>query len=369
MMRFRLQSAAYAACLCLIPPCAHAQDAAKVIDQYVKAAGGAKALARIQTLTLEGTLTDSTSGKSGAYTFDTRLPNRYYTEFLIGDAHFIDAYNGKSAWRDDAANGIRTLLDTDAPEMAAAAQYYNSHLLSLKRNKLTLSLKGHATIRGRDTIELEVSSSNGIRRQVCFDAQSHLIVKESAPVGGIQQEMLYDDYRPVAAVQLPHKIELRRGTDSYEITVTHAAINEQVGQRVFDFPRSLQVQLPDLKALFKEIDENQKAIDKIKENYAGTRATEEIEYDGSGNVKKQESTEHTFFYLNGREVATLVKKDGKPLTEEEQKKENERVQKRIDEIQQREAKKKAKEEKAKKEGRRRNKKTSALRFSCARANL
>jgi hypothetical protein len=55
---------------------AHGQEAGKIVDQYVKAAGGGKALAKIQTLTLEGTFTGE-DGKTGTYTLDTRLPNRY----------------------------------------------------------------------------------------------------------------------------------------------------------------------------------------------------------------------------------------------------------------------------------------------------
>jgi hypothetical protein len=105
-----------------------------------------------------------------------------------------------------------------------------------------------------------------------------------------------------------------------------------------------------LKALFKEIDENQKAIDKLKENYAGTRVEEETDFEKDGQVKKTEVKEYTFFYLNGDEVSTLVKKDGKALSDDEQKKENERTQKEITEIQAREAKKEAKDEKAKEEG-------------------
>ncbi|MGC2390331.1 MAG: hypothetical protein WA621_13120, partial [Candidatus Acidiferrum sp.] len=50
------------------------------------------------------------------------------------------------------------------------------------------------------------------------------------------------------------------------------------------------------------------------------------------------------------EISTLVKKDGKPLSDEEQKKENEKTQKEIGDIQKREAKKDAKDEKAKEEG-------------------
>src|SRR5689334_23654746 len=113
--------------------------------------------------------------------------------------------------------------------------------------------------------------------------------------------MLYDDYRTVSGLKVPYKIELHRGTDTYDIAVTRALVNGTVGERVFDFPKKSQVQLPDLKALFNEIDKNQKAIDKLKENYAGTRTEEESEYDKTGKITKRELRESTFFYLNGNE--------------------------------------------------------------------
>jgi len=76
---------------------ARAQDAQKIVDQYVKAAGGSKALSKTQTLTLEGTF-HAADGKAGTYTLTTKLPNRYYSELLLGDTSEIEAYNGKSAW-------------------------------------------------------------------------------------------------------------------------------------------------------------------------------------------------------------------------------------------------------------------------------
>jgi hypothetical protein len=169
-------------------------------------------------------------------------------------------------------------------------------------------------------------------------------------VGGVEEEILYDDYRAVEGVRLPNKIELHRNGARYDITVTRSVVNGTIGERVFDFPIKSQIKLPDLKALFKEIDDNQKAIDKLKENYAGTETEEETEYDGAGKVKKHEASESTFFYLDGDEITTLVKKDGKPLDEKEQEKESERVRKRIEEHQKRQAKKEAKEEKAKEQG-------------------
>src|SRR5258708_35283225 len=111
----------------------------------------------------------------------------------------------------------------------------------------------------------------GVKRHVFFDAQTHLIVKEAAIVGGVDEQILYDDYRSVNGLKIPYKIELHRGTETYDITVTRAEVNGAAGEPVFDFPKKSQVQLPHLKALFREIDENQKASDKLKENYAGTR--------------------------------------------------------------------------------------------------
>jgi hypothetical protein len=326
-----------------------AQDAAQVINQYVKAAGGAKALSHIQTLTLEGTVTRAGDGKSGSYTLDTKQPNRYYSELILGENHLIEAYNGKSAWRQDGSGGTATMLGPDAAQMEALAQIANSQLVNLKKSKSLATFVGHSQVRGKDALQVEVTNIARVKYEIFFDPQTHFIVKEGAGDGN-PDAILFDDYRPENGIQLPHKIELHRGGQEFDIWTTRAVVNGPVGERVFDLPLTSQVRLPDLKALFKEIDGNQKAIDKIKENYAGTRVEEETQYDSDGKVKKHEVNEYTFFYFSGEEISTLVKKDGKPLSAAEQKKETDNAQKRVEEIEKRKAKKEAKEEKAKEEG-------------------
>jgi hypothetical protein len=334
----------------IFSPVLRAQDPAKIVSEYVKAAGGSKALSKIQTETLEGAFNNPADGKPSTYTFSLKLPNRYYSEFVLGDKNLIEAYNGKSAWRQTPSGELSTVLGQEGQQLEAASLCYNSRLLNLKKHKLAVAFIGHAQVRGKDALQLELTTPTNIRRELFFDPQSHLLVKESAPVAGLDEEILYDDYRTVDGVKLPYKIELHRGPDTYSINITRAAINATVGERTFDFPIKSQVKLPDLKALFKEIDENQKVADKIRENYAGTRVEEETEFEKDGKVKKTTVDEYTFFYLNGDEVSTLVKKDGKPLGDAEQKKENEKTQKEIENIQKREAKKEAKDEKAKEEG-------------------
>ena len=330
---------------------ARAQDAEKIVSQYLKTAGGSKAWSKVRTLSLEGTFTRP-DGTSGTYTFATRFPNRYYSELVSGDLTLIEAYNGKSAWHQAANGELATLTGAEGSQLEAAGLYYNTRLIDAKKNKVGLGFAGNVSVHGRDAQEIEATTPSGVKWRIAFDSQTHLIAREAATIGGVAEELVYHDYRSVSGVQLPFKIELRRGNDLYEITATRAVVNGAVGERIFDFPRKSQVQLPDLKALFKEIEGNQKAIDKLKENYAGSRSEEETEYDKTGKIAKRELREYTFFYLYGDEISTLVKKDGKPLSDDEQRKENEKTGKRIEELQKQKTKREAKEEKAKSEGKR-----------------
>jgi hypothetical protein len=336
--------------LLAFPNVCRADEAGKIIDLCVKAAGGNKAISHVQTLALDGNFDRVGDNKSGTYTFRVKQPNRYYTELQSEGKTVIEAYNGKSAWHEAESGEISTFLGPQALELEAAAQYYNARLQTLAKKKIGAAFKGHAQVRGHDALQVELKFPTGIVWDVYFDPQSHLIVEEKAAIAGSPREIYYDNYRSVNGLKVPHKIELHDGSQVYSVNVTRAAVNETVGERVFDFPKKSQVQLPDLKKLFEEIDANQKEIDKIRENYAGTRQEEETEYDKTGKVTKNEAREYTFFYLKGDEVSTLVKKNGKPLSDEEQKKENEKTKKRIEEIQKEQKKKESKEEKAKEEG-------------------
>jgi hypothetical protein len=339
--------------LLLFPVVCRAQlDASKIIDQYVKAAGGSKALSKVRTVLIDGTVPAQagSNGRSGTYSFRVKLPNRYYTELRNGAKTEIVAYNGKSVWHQGDSGQIETLLGREALEVEAAAEYYNLRFLGLAKQKIGAAYIGTVALRGRPTYQIELTYPTGVQWEVFFDQQSHLILAEKGELAGVPLEIDYDDWRTTNGIKTPYRIEIHRGAEVYAVSVTRAVTDETIGERVFDFPMKSQVQLPDLKKLFEEIDANQKEIDKIKENYAGTQVEEETEYDKAGGVSKKEVNEYSFFYLNGDEVTTLVKKDGKPLSEADQTKENEKTQKRIAEAQKREKKKEQKDEKAKEEG-------------------
>jgi hypothetical protein len=87
--------------------------------------------------------------------------------------------------------------------------------------------------------------------------------------------------------------------------------------------------LPDISALILSVEANQRTAESLRKDYLYHSIQTEQEVDGSGKVKKATSREYDSFWLNGVPVNKLVKKDGKELTPDEQRKESERIDKEV----------------------------------------
>ena len=87
--------------------------------------------------------------------------------------------------------------------------------------------------------------------------------------------------------------------------------------------------LPDIPALMHSVETNQSASEAIEKDYLYRSVVTEEQSDGHGGVKKTESAEYDIFWLDGVPVRRQTKKNGKELSAEEQKKENEQIDKEV----------------------------------------
>jgi hypothetical protein len=88
--------------------------------------------------------------------------------------------------------------------------------------------------------------------------------------------------------------------------------------------------LPEIRQLMKEVQEHQKQLEKVRENYTYTDAVTIQEMDGNGHVTKTETEELEEFFVNGHQISRKVKKDGKPLEGHDLERETERVTKLVE---------------------------------------
>jgi hypothetical protein len=289
----------------------------KVIDDYVRAMGGAKALAQIRSETIAGSLREEATGKTGSYSLIVKAPNRFYLEIIVEPDRDVDAYNGMSAWGQAAQAGVRTLTGDAAKEAEASGRYWNSRLADVKKDKLIVQLTGVEHMRGRDAYHIHVLLGAGVTRDAFFDMQTHLMVRET----GAAEQFDYADYRPVNGIQTPYGIELHKGGHDYKISVTRAEFNSTVDNAVFDFPKAAGIPLPDMKALFLDLSKNENALEKLRRQYTWHETSENDEIDSKGQTKSKTILEAEVFPIaGGGTVAHLLVRNGKPLEGEEKKK-------------------------------------------------
>jgi hypothetical protein len=91
----------------------------------------------------------------------------------------------------------------------------------------------------------------------------------------------------------------------------------------------LERPLPDIPTLMQEVLKNQRKEEAVRKDYLYHALQTSRDMDGHGAVKKTETKEYDIFWVGGVPVQRLVKKDGKELSADEQKKENERIDKEV----------------------------------------
>jgi hypothetical protein len=95
------------------------------------------------------------------------------------------------------------------------------------------------------------------------------------------------------------------------------------------FGASEPAALPDAATMLREVEAHQKQLDKVREDYTFRAVQTTRQLDSNGNTKKVETEEHEVFFVNGQRVEKLVRKDGKDLTPDQARKEQDRVNKEV----------------------------------------
>ncbi len=95
-------------------------------------------------------------------------------------------------------------------------------------------------------------------------------------------------------------------------------------------PSTESTTIPDIPALMLQVQAHQRELDKVRENYTFRELMQTDDVDSDGKVKKTEIEEYEVFFVNSHHIQRLVKKGGKELSADEQKKEQERVAKQVE---------------------------------------
>jgi hypothetical protein len=200
-------------------------DANAVLDEAIKAHGGADALTKAQNYTRTGKGTAGEAKVTSEQSVSLPDRSRLAVDLEIGGnkIHVVAVLNGDKGW--ESSGGPATeMTATRVREMNEEGYVlWAATLVPLKKDSVNVKVLPESKVDGKAVIGLAASSKGRPDLRLYIDKDSHLLVKieRETVVGGarVDKEYLFGDYKDVDGVKLPGKMtELINGRKMTEIS-------------------------------------------------------------------------------------------------------------------------------------------------------
>jgi hypothetical protein len=212
-----------------------------VFDKYLAAVGGAQRAASLKSWTAKANRVGyGPEGFPVAAELYNVAPNRQtiLIHTMSGDATY--ATDGTTAWYAAPYRPVPVLPLSGKDLDAARVDAMLAFPAEIKNVASNWRVGRPRFINDKDMIHVQGTTQNGVTVSLFFDPDTNLLARQErfieTPVGRIPHEVNYSDYKEVAGVKLPHKIEMLgiNGRETLELTAVQP--NAQVATTRFGRP-------------------------------------------------------------------------------------------------------------------------------------
>jgi hypothetical protein len=247
-----LVALAAAASLC---PAAEPGTAEQVLEEYVKAIGGKKALLAGKTLMAGGALEVPSQGMKGKLSIHAKAPNlSLHVVQIEGVGEVRKGHDGSVAWSDDPFLGLRKMEGTERDTFSREADFYAP--LNWKEHYPEVELLGKEGEGEETTYAVKMTPATGYSETRHFDAKSFLLVRVETtvpnpmsfllvrvettvpnPMGDVPVVQFVSDYQEVSGVLVPFRMETHVGGVTAAVTTLEwMRYNEPIDDSIFAMP-------------------------------------------------------------------------------------------------------------------------------------
>ena len=206
-----------------------------LVDNFVKAAGGAPAIEKVSTRIMKGSST--VNGHSVPIDILAK-DNKRLSIMHASSGDSLTAFDGHAGW---LGNPGRPARDMNRAESEAAQLDADLHLpLHIKTIFHELQPGPPTTIAGRKAYQVVGVREGKPPVRLFFDAESGLLVRllryADTPFGDNPTEVDYADYRDLGGVKMPYRWTIARPLGRFTIQVEDAQQNVPVDDAKFQKP-------------------------------------------------------------------------------------------------------------------------------------
>jgi outer membrane lipoprotein-sorting protein len=214
-----------------------------VLDKYIDATGGKAAYSKLHSETTTGTMEFKGMGLKGKMTAYAAEPDKRYTEVVIdGVGKIQEGSNGEVAWGLSTMQGPRLKEGDEKAETLLQAKFNPD--LSWRDLYKSAETVGVEAIDGKDCYKVLLTPKAGAPITKWYDKQSGYLVKMSltakTPMGDIQSDTTYADYRKEGEVIVPHKVNSHVATLEFVMTIESVQANTEIPKDKWEVPAEVK---------------------------------------------------------------------------------------------------------------------------------
>jgi hypothetical protein len=208
----------------------------ELIEKYVQALGGPKAVDKVTSRVANGTI--DFGGTSYPIDVYSKEPDMRASFVHMTDGDNITAFNGKEGW---LGAPHRPTRDMHGPDIDGASMDADLHLAThLKQMFSKVETRGNEKIGDRDAYLVVGQQESKPPLRLYFDAQSGLLLRlvryGETPLGRLPTQIDYADYREVNGVKVPFRWTLARPSGRFTIQAKEIKDNVAVDEAKFAKP-------------------------------------------------------------------------------------------------------------------------------------
>jgi len=217
-----------------------------VLDKFVEVTGGKAAYSKIHSEATTGTMEFKAMGLKGKLTAYAAEPDKRYSEIVIdGVGKIQEGSNGEIAWGMSAVQGPRIKEGDEKAETLLQGKFNPDFTWrDLFKSVETLGVE---TLDGKECYKVLLTPKAGAPITKWYDKQNGLLLKMSltskTPMGDIQSDSAFSDYRKEGELTVAHKIVSHVSTMELVMTVETVQYNAEIPKDKFDAPAEVKALL------------------------------------------------------------------------------------------------------------------------------
>jgi zinc protease len=220
-------------------------SARSIIDRYVEAIGGRKAVLGHSSTHASGTMSMPSSGVSGGVEVYAARPNKSFIKLTLGGiGEVLEGFDGTVGWSLSAITGPMLTLGKELEQKKFDAAY-DADLHEPGRYKAMQTVE-KTTFEGRPCYKVSLTHMDGTEDLEYYDVETRFkvgtVATRDSSMGAVQVTQLYADYKKFGDLMVP--TTMKQSTMGVQQVLTFTVVEfDTVQPSVFEPPPAIKAML------------------------------------------------------------------------------------------------------------------------------